>query len=473
MPDTNIGQLKMKIIVKLYKILMVLLILCVICVVGYFVGDYIRPDYYIMAEVSEWEFDANGGEVKIDFNTNIPENELHLNSSPWIEVQKESNCIFVKCLQNDESGDNEEHKREGYINLYCYDKGFLGLGYEHVGEYISIYQKEDSTKTCGGIDKVWFTTNEEGIRIHVDFEVRYVDVLNCKKFSCVAWVYDENGKPVISDDNNYTNNDSHVCVSKSFYPDCGFKKYKNFKLFIPYEAFAHSSLKNRTELCFKIALKELLNGKWRQFAQESDIEFEFPNIEGDHTDASDEQEVNSDNGYNDMGPIDCYLFAEGMEKLSHNSNYHLFVKTNLSDDFYYIGYHKHDKDMKPVTKGSWIKCGEHFNGRVEYGSGKLYMNISAWSSNNPSGRDDESDDYPQPESPFTGSDVGIINNSEESGYKPPVLHRVTREVDCPHCQGGYNTVQYYGGNNQILTRQQRCVFCRGSGTLTENDYEYE
>lgn len=457
---------------------MVLLILCVICVVGYFVGDYIRPDYYIMAEVSEWEFDANGGEVKIGINTNVPENKLFIISPySWIEVHRDNNYIVAKCHPNDESGDNETHMRDGYIRLVCYDSGLLGLDHKMVSKYIWINQHEDSTKTCGGIDKVWFTTNEEGIRIHVDFEVRYVDVLNCKKFSCVAWVYDENGKPVISDDNNYTNNDSHVCVSESFYPDCGFKKYKNFKLFIPYEAFAHSSLKNRTELCFEIALKELSNGEWRQFAQKSDIEFEFPNIEGDHTDASDEQEVNSDNGYNDMGPIDCYLFAEGMEKLSHNSNYHLFVKTSQGGDFYFIGTHPHDKKMRPVTKGSWTKCGENFNGRIEFGSGKLYLNIFAWSSEYSQGRDEGShsndydDDYVQPEVPLTSNDVGF--NNEESGYKPPVMRRVTREVDCPHCQGGYNTVQYYGGNNQILTRQQRCVFCRGSGTLTENDYEYE
>lgn len=96
-----------------------------------------------------------------------------------------------------------------------------------------------------------------------------------------------------------------------------------------------------------------------------------------------------------------------------------------------------------------------------------------------SGRDEGShsnnygDDYAQTEDPFISNDVDISNNNEESGYKPPVMRRVTREVDCPHCQGGYNTVYYYGGNNQILTRQQRCVFCDGSGTLKESDYEYE
>ena len=470
----------MKTIVRVFKVLLALCFLCLICVILYFIGDYIRPDYYITTEISKLEFDANGGEVKIDFNTNVPENELHINSSPWIEVQKESNYIAVKCLPNVESGDNEEHIRNGYIRLQSYDFGLFGLGLEkYVSQNIWIYQKEDSTKTCGGIDKVWFTTNEEGIRIHIDFEVRYVDVSNCESFSCIAWVYDDSGEPVISDDNNYTNNDSHVCESKFFHPDCRFKKYKNFKLFIPYEVFAHSSLKTITKLSFKIALKELSNGEWRQFAQESDIEFDLPNNDGDHTDASDKQVVNSDNEYNDLGPIDCYLFAEGMKELSHFSNFRLFVKTSQAGDFYFVGSHLHDKHMRPVTKGSWTKCGEHFNGRIEYGSGKLYLNISAWSSEYSSGRDKGShsnnygDDYAQTEDPFISNDVDISNNNEESGYKPPVMRRVTREVDCPHCQGGYNTVYYYGGNNQILTRQQRCVFCHGSGTLKESDYEYE
>ena len=46
----------------------------VVCVLGLIIAEYIRPDYYIVADGKKWEVDACGGEVVIEFNTNIPEN---------------------------------------------------------------------------------------------------------------------------------------------------------------------------------------------------------------------------------------------------------------------------------------------------------------------------------------------------------------------------------------------------------------
>ena len=262
----------------------------VVCVLGLIIAEYIRPDYYIVADGKKWEVDACGGEVVIEFNTNIPENRLYISSSSWIEVHRDNNYIVAKCHPNDESGDNETHMREGYIRLEGYDFGLLGLDREKVSKYVSINQHEDSTKTCGGIDKVWFTTNENGIRIHVDFEVRYVDVSNYDEFSCIVWACDDEDNPVISDDEAFTNSSSEVRVRRTFNPDDTFKKYKNFRLFLPYKVFAHSSLENRTKLHFIVELHELSNGKWRQFAKESDIEFDFPENFSSNANSSEVQE---------------------------------------------------------------------------------------------------------------------------------------------------------------------------------------
>ena len=42
-----------------------------------------------------------------------------------------------------------------------------------------------------------------------------------------------------------------------------------------------------------------------------------------------------------------------------------------------------------------------------------------------------------------------------------------REVDCEHCNGGYNTKTLYLGNGNVRTIKDRCNYCHGKGTVTK------
>ena len=201
--------------------------------------------------------------------------------------------------------------------------------------------------------------------------------------------------------------------------------------------------------------------------------------------------------YIDMGEVWTYTYHKWVDDKLHllKNRQHLYMRLYQNEKYYYVGYNV--EKLHLVVRGSWQVENEHYNGKYDINDdtrNNHYLNLpqdiperiydrsgNEIETENSDYEDDLYSDGPTSynnipsnyDNNTQSNDVDISNNNEESGYKPPVMRRVTREVDCPHCQGGYNTVYYYGGNNQILTRQQRCVFCHGSGTLKESDYEYE
>ncbi len=43
---------------------------------------------------------------------------------------------------------------------------------------------------------------------------------------------------------------------------------------------------------------------------------------------------------------------------------------------------------------------------------------------------------------------------------------------CPECSNGYNTKQWYAGNGQVKTTQQRCYKCHGTGKIRVSNVNY-
>ena len=70
-----------------------------------------------------------------------------------------------------------------------------------------------------------------------------------------------------------------------------------------------------------------------------------------------------------------------------------------------------------------------------------------------------------PTTPYPGNvlthDKIIINPDNINDYE-----RV--QVNCEHCDGGFNYKQVYAGNGQTNTQKSRCSFCHGTGTVTKH-----
>ena len=70
-----------------------------------------------------------------------------------------------------------------------------------------------------------------------------------------------------------------------------------------------------------------------------------------------------------------------------------------------------------------------------------------------------------PTVPYPGSivtqDGTILNNENINDYE-----RV--QVNCEHCDGGFNYKKIYIGNGQTITRKSRCTYCHGTGTVSRH-----
>lgn len=62
---------------------------------------------------------------------------------------------------------------------------------------------------------------------------------------------------------------------------------------------------------------------------------------------------------------------------------------------------------------------------------------------------------------------GIVTH--DGNYITPqnVNQYTTTEVDCEHCNGGYNYKTLYVGSGNTRTVKQRCSWCHGNGTVTK------
>lgn len=178
----------------------------------------------------------------------------------------------------------------------------------------------------------------------------------------------------------------------------------------------------------------------------------------------------SDDGYTDLGPIVCYECSNKDDKedvpLSRDYDYHLYVKTYQGENFYFIS--KPDMVSKfPVTKGSWTKDGEHYNGKVDLIMRKGYVNISSWSSSGGSGSYNSS------------------NNSGERTIRTESSPQPVQEwVPCPVCgnSGRLGLCQHCNGTGQDLYYNRsyrdcpncgglkKCTTCGGSGGHYETRY---
>lgn len=177
----------------------------------------------------------------------------------------------------------------------------------------------------------------------------------------------------------------------------------------------------------------------------------------------------SDSEYTDLGPIVCYKCSNKDDKedvpLSRDYDFHLFVKTYQGENFYFIAYPGSGKI--PVTKGSWTKDGEHYNGKVDLILSKGYVNISSWSSSGGSGSYNSS------------------NNSGERTIRTESSPQPVQEwVPCPVCgnSGRLGLCQHCNGTGQDLYYNRsyrdcpncgglkKCTTCGGSGGHYETRY---
>ena len=149
--------------------------------------------------------------------------------------------------------------------------------------------------------------------------------------------------------------------------------------------------------------------------------------------------------YTDLGLIYCYTcgFGDNDPPRKINGTYHLFVKSYDGDKYYFIGQDYDGSTKYPVTKGSWTKSGERFNGIVDHTGFKWYMNVSAW--------------------PAAGSGSSSGGNG---GGTVVIEHSGPRQewVQCTGCNGSGMCQNCNGtGRNLYMTDYRECVGCGGLG----------
>lgn len=168
--------------------------------------------------------------------------------------------------------------------------------------------------------------------------------------------------------------------------------------------------------------------------------------------------------YSDLGLIDVYSCGiKDNDKPFQIDNYHLFVKTYQGDKFYFVGQTYRDSKKYPVTRGSWTKSGEHFNGRCDNGGLKVYVNISAWYS------DIDDDD----EKIIKTDPVPRPNPVPVQEWIPcPVCGNTGRVGLCQHCNGTGQDLNYMRDYRDcpMCGGLKKCTTCGGTGGHYETRY---
>lgn len=174
---------------------------------------------------------------------------------------------------------------------------------------------------------------------------------------------------------------------------------------------------------------------------------------------------NSDNveEYEDLGPIDSYadnLKSDdgGDSGISYMRGSHLYVKSYNGKEAYYITI-KGSSDYRPLTRGSYKRSGERFNGRATNFSGHyIYVNVPYWE-------------------PSAGS-----SSSGSSGGTIIIEHNGPRQewIQCTGCYGsgkcsicngtGRNLYSTHGAECIACGGWGRCEFCAGQGGHYETRY---
>ena len=177
-----------------------------------------------------------------------------------------------------------------------------------------------------------------------------------------------------------------------------------------------------------------------------------------------EPTVKSDDGYTDLGPIDCYISDLHDDYIANDiKNIHLYAKSYEGKSLYFIKS-KYDKDnYSPLTKGSWTRSNIRFNARCSLGSNIFYyVNVSLWDSSGSSSN---------------GSSSGSV--STDCGLQPvqewvpcPVCGNSLKVGLCQHCNGTGQDLYYTRSYRDCPNcgGMKKCPACGGNGGHYETRY---